>query len=372
MSKIEAKILPRASVLREIEAAKPRTSALLLTRAERYRHIERAILGLYRWYVSQSQRSRNWNPDRDFDWRQFRGGHSETVVSIIQGFFAVEQFTPDYVTTILHLVRRSHGRSHFMMRWGSEEEKHADLWRNALLATGQRSLPWVEDYMDRLRGKEWKLPFEDPLRILFYQVVQERATQVNYLNMALLAQGELSQEQFAWEADPVLAQVSRTIAVDEAAHYMFFQDVFRIFLYYVPDEAAEAILDVVNHFYMPGGELIPDINVFNEALFRTRVYGPRQYATDVLDPVFKSMSLPNRRKLEAAVRASREVPDSDGGIRGTALFESLDFNHIEEAVRKTFHRIERYENSAGIAAFSNARFLPNGLAGPNSAPNPGE
>lgn len=355
-------ILPQVAVLREIDAAKPRTSALLLTRAERYRHVERAILGLYRWYVSHSQRTRNWNPDRDFDWRQFQSNHSETVVSIIQGFFAVEQFTPDYVTTILRLVRRSHGRSHFMMRWGSEEEKHADLWRNALLATGERSVAWVEDYMDILRSKEWMLPFEDPLRILFYQVVQERATQVNYLNMALIAQGELQPEKYGADADPVLAQVARTIAVDEAAHYKFFQEIFRIFLYYLPDEAAAAILDVVNHFYMPGGELIPDINVFNEALFRARIYGPRQYAADVLEPVFKSMGLANRRKLEAAVRASRQVPDTDGGFRGTAIFESLDFRHVEDSVRKTFRRIELYEDRAGIAAFSNVRFLPNGFA----------
>ena len=217
----------------------------------------------------------------------------------------------------------------------------------------------MEDYMDRLREKEWKLPFEDSLRILFYQVVQERATQVNYLNMALIAQGELTPELFARENDPVLAQVSRTIAVDEAAHYKFFQEVFRLFLYYVPDEAVDAILYVVNHFYMPGGALLPDGKVFFEALFRARVYGPRQYATDVLDPVFKSMGLPNRRKLETAVRASREVPGPDGGIEGTAIFKSLDFHQIEAAVRKTFQRIELYENSAGIAAFSNVRFLPN-------------
>lgn len=350
---------PLDSVLREIDLDKPRTPPLFLSRAERYRHIERAILGLYRWYVSHSQRLRNWNPDRDFDWRQFRSDHSETVVKIIEGFFAVEQYTPDYVTTILHLIRRSHGRSHFMMRWGSEEEKHADLWRNALLATGQRSVPWVEDYMDTLRSREWKLPFEDPLRILFYQVVQERATQVNYLNLALVAQGELRSEEFGADADPVLAKVSRTIAVDEAAHSKFFQEVFRLFLYYVPDEAAEAALDVVNHFHMPASDIVPDFHLFAEALRRTGVYGGRQYATDVLDPAFASMGIADRKMLEGAVRASRQVPEADGGLRGTAIFESLDFQHIQELVKKTFRRIELYEKDAGIAAFSQVRFIPN-------------
>ena len=353
--------LPIESVLQEIETAKPRTAPAMLTKAERYRHIERAILGLYRWYVSYSQRMRNWNPDRDFDWRQFRNDHSDTVVSIIEGFFAVEQYTPDYVTTILHLIRRSHGRSHFMMRWGSEEEKHADLWRNTLMATGRRSVRWVEDYMEILRGKEWKLPFDDPMRILFYQVVQERATQVNYLNMAQIAQGARLPGKFGADADPVLAAVSKKIAIDEAAHYKFFQEIFRLFLYYVPDEAAEAALEVVNHFYMPASEIIPDFDVFVEALRKTSVYDGRQYAVDVLDPAFKSMGIANRKTLEAAIRRSREVPEMNWGIRGTAIFESLDYHHIEGSVKKTFQRIKLYEKDAGIEAFSNVRFLPNGF-----------
>ena len=195
-----------------------------------------------------------------------------------------------------------------MMRWGSEEEKHANLWRNALMATGRRGVQWVEDYMEILRGKEWKLPFEDPLRILFYQVVQERATQVNYLNMALIARAGSKPEKFGADADFVLAEVSRKIAVDEAAHYKFFQEIFRLFLYYVPDEAAEAALDVVNHFYMPASDIIPDFNVFVEALRKTSVYGGRQYAVDVLEPAFRSMGIANRKTLEAAVRRSREVP----------------------------------------------------------------
>ena len=66
------------SLLQEIEADKPGTPPALLTKAERYRHIERAILGLYRWYVSYSQRLRNWNPDRDFDWRQYETDRSTT------------------------------------------------------------------------------------------------------------------------------------------------------------------------------------------------------------------------------------------------------------------------------------------------------
>jgi acyl-[acyl-carrier-protein] desaturase len=96
-------------------------------------------LGLYRWYVDRSQKTRNWNPDMDFDWRSFRTDHSRKMNLVLEGFFAVEQYVPDYVTTLLRVIRRSHGRSHFHIRWGSEEEKHADLWENTLLFSRHRS-----------------------------------------------------------------------------------------------------------------------------------------------------------------------------------------------------------------------------------------
>ena len=61
--------------------------------------------------------------------------------------------------------------------------------------------------------------------MIFYTVIQERATQVNYVHMALIAAGESGKEIFASDTDPVLERVARTIAIDEAAHYNFFNEV---------------------------------------------------------------------------------------------------------------------------------------------------
>ena len=87
-------------------------------------------------------------------------------MNTVEGFFAVEQYTPDYVLPLLNLIRRSYGRSQWHIRWGAEEERHADLWRNTVLALRRRSEPWLDDYTAGLRSRVrgfalWRLGSED-------------------------------------------------------------------------------------------------------------------------------------------------------------------------------------------------------------------
>ena len=49
-------------LLRELDADRPATAPGLLSNVEKDRHIERAFVGVYRWYLSRSQKTRNWNP----------------------------------------------------------------------------------------------------------------------------------------------------------------------------------------------------------------------------------------------------------------------------------------------------------------------
>lgn len=349
-------------ILKEIKEQRPSTPPGLLSRAEKDLQIERGLAGLYRWYVARSQTSRNWNPDTDFNWRALRTDQSPAVNTILEGFFAVEQYVPDYVTNLLHKIRESYGRSHFHIRWGSEEEKHSDTWLNALLFSRFRTPAWIEEYKHALRSQEWKLPWEDALHMVFYPVIQERATQLSYINMAVIARGEHKSPEFAGAADPVLAQVSQTIAVDEAAHYNFFLECARLFLYYYPAQALEAFRDVIQHFAMPAGNLIPDYDKFFEVVARAGVYGPREYARDVLQAALENLSISGRRALEAGVRRFRQVPDENGNTRDTAVFETLDYGSLDEAVRRLFDKIERYEQKTGLAQVNPTRFISSGMA----------
>ena len=363
----DAVIHPEESILRELEEQRPKQPVALLSADEKSRLVERGFLGLYRWYVARSQETRNWNPDTSFDLVNYRKDHSDVVNRIIEGFFAVEQYVPDYVTSLMNVIRRSHGRSHFHLRWGSEEEKHADMWRNAVLFGGQRSLEWTEEYMGDLRSGEWRIPWDDPLHMIFYTVFQERATQVNYLNLGLAAKGLHTNPAFADDADPVLAKMCQTIAVDEAAHYNFFLEGARLFLYYYPEESTKAMVDVLRHFGMPAGEIIPDYNGFAETLYKHGIYGPREHAKDVVKIALEQLGAESLRAVEKGIRESRMVPDRGGNMRHTGIFESIDFSFVEAKVQRLFGKIVDFETKIGVAREQLTQFVVNPGASPKFA-----
>lgn len=346
-------------IIRELVDQRPRIPAGLLSREEKDRLIERGFLGLYRWYVSKSQVKRNWNPDTSIDWRNFRTDHTPEMNTILEGFFAVEQYVPDYVTALLKVIRTSHGRSHYHIRWGSEEEKHADLWYNAVLFSKYRSPDWLRNYMGDLRNGEWKLPWDDPMHMIFYTVFQERATQVNYLNTAVIARGDHPDPRFAQDKDPVLAEAARVIAIDEAAHYNFFLEGARLFLYYYPAEALQAMHDVIKYFAMPAGNLIPDYDKFAEVVYRAGIYGPREHSRDVVAVALRVLGVEGRKALEAGIRRGRLVPDENGNMRESAIFEGIDFPSMEAAARRVYKLIEKQEKETGHYDVDPTHFVPN-------------
>ncbi|MEW6420768.1 MAG: acyl-ACP desaturase [Deinococcota bacterium] len=339
---------------------RPRTPAGLLSNQEKDRLIERGFLGLYRWYTARSQETRNWNADRSFDWRHMNKNLPPEVITVIQGFFAVEQYAPDFTSNLVTLVRRSHGRSHFQLRWGSEEEKHADAWENAVLFSEQRSPEWIAEYKDRLRSQTWELPFPDAIHNLVYTVFQERATQLNYLNMMKIAQGRSEKPHLQGVSDPVLAKVAQTIAVDEAAHYNFFLEGVRMYLYYYPERTLEAIKNVISQFSMPAATLVPDWQAFYETVYRAGIYGPRDFSRDVMQVAFRNLGIESRKALEEGIKKTREVPDFEGGnFKTTAIWDTFDYGAVEGDVRRLHVKIQEYEKEIGFDLYDPTEFVEN-------------
>jgi acyl-[acyl-carrier-protein] desaturase len=359
-------ITPNETIIREIEEQRPSTPVGLLSKQEKDRLIERGLIGLYRWYLARSQTKRNWNPDKSFDWRSFRTDLSPELNNILEGYYAVEQYVPDYTVKTIQMTRKSYGRSHFQIRWGSEEEKHSDLWLNTLIFSQRRDPDWIREYQQSLRNDEWMMPWTDVFHTIFYVVVQERATQLNYLNTAVIARGQSEVEAHKNDADPVLAQVAETIAVDEAAHYFFFLEVARLYLYYYPARALEALYDVINNFHMPGLDIIPNRDLLSETLYRAGVYGPRQYTRDVLAVALKNLGIDDRRSfiknISKGIKKTRVVPDEDGNPRDTAIFDLFDYDSVEKAVKKLFGRVANYEKEVGFDQIDPTPFVPSGLA----------
>jgi acyl-[acyl-carrier-protein] desaturase len=320
----------------------------LLSRQEKDRIIARAFQGLYRWYLARSQKHRNWNPDLSFDWRCFRRDHSPEVIAILQGFYAVEQYVPDYTSELTRLVRKNYGRAQFHVRWGAEEQKHADLWQNALLFSRRRNRAWLEQYTTDLRASRWELPWDDPIRMLLYTVLQERATELNYLNLARIARGQSEKPWLANDRDPVLEKAAAMIAADEAAHYNFFLEGARLYLHFYPRETLEALVDVFRHFAMPAMRIIPDYDAFLTALYAADVFNGRIYVRDVVRHALDKLGVAAIRQIESGIRRGRQAPDADGVLRDTTAIDGLDAGIVEASVERLFARIASFEREVGL------------------------
>jgi len=358
--------MPSEDIIDEIGKQYIHPTAGCMSRGEKQRLVERAFHGLYRWYVDRSQTNRVWSPDRSFDWRALGQRHSPELMTIIEGFYAIEQFAPDYTTELTRLTRKDYGRSQFQLRWGAEEEKHADLWRNVLLFSKRRTPQQIEQYTSDLRANSWTLPFDDPMRMILYTVIQERATQLNYLNLYKIARGESDKEQFAEDADPILARACATIAKDEASHFDFFLEGARLFLYYFPEETLHALVDVLRSFMMPAHNLLPNYEKFVRTIYDGGIFDRRKHARDVVQVALKALGIDSIRAIENGIARLRQVPDENGEIRDTAIFQKshlgINFNVVESAVERLFARIGAYETEIGLAEIAPTIFQRNAWA----------
>lgn len=354
-------IHPEKDVLDELAEERPQFPVGLLSKSEKDRLIERGIHGLYRWYVARSQQKRNWNPDSFVEWPKLRKDLSPEVQTILEGFYAIEQYAPDYTTVTVNMNRKSYGRANFQLRWGAEEEKHSDLWLNTLLFSGHRSAEWVHEYKASLRERAWDTPWDDPIHATFYVVFQERATQLNYLNMAAIASGKSDKPQHQNDIDPILFKASTTIAMDEAAHYYFFLEIGRLLMYYYPAKAIEAIYDVLNHFVMPAMDLVPDSDHVWEQFVHSGIYGPRLFMGDVVQVAMKNLGIEDRRRLAKGIKKNRLVPDENGNLRDSAIFDEFGYDSVEKAVKQIFGKIENYEKEVGLWDVDPTIWRPSGM-----------
>jgi len=319
----------------------------------RQEHVDRSIAALYRWYVAHSQPRRAWNPNCDFAWKEIRRDLPEDIMRIVQGFYAVEQFIPDYAVELVGLLRRDYGRSQFYLMWGSEEAKHADLWQNVLLATGYRSLESLEEYSRDLRNRMWQLPFDDPLEMLLYTVFQERATQVSYTRLRATVSNR--QDSESW--DPVLANACRAIATDEVAHYEFFLSASLLYLYYFPERFLDALTRVLAFFEMPAAVLIADYSTFIEALYRRQIFGKKTYFREVVTLVCEKLGVHPLKKLDAPMKRMRNSQASEPRLPSSPQ-DIFDFDTVQTSIVGIFLRLGSFEREAGIDDLFETGLLP--------------
>ncbi len=161
----------------------------------------------------------------------------------------------------------------------------------------------MDDYANYLLEKQWDIPYDTPRRMMIYQMVQERATYLNYHNLAARADRE---------SDLALATALRIVAVDEIAHHGFFYKGVQLYLKYDTANTLDDIGHVLKSFSMPARNFLYNWNEFEEVVAKAGIYGPREHIKDVQNPILNALGYQNRRDIERAALRMRIAPDGIG------------------------------------------------------------
>jgi acyl-[acyl-carrier-protein] desaturase len=245
--------------------------------------------GLYREFFDHAEKKRRWNVVDGIPWEQVKHkAVDEDLVEILEAFYSVEMYLPDYSSKLIALNRQNHGMAWFLTNWCYEESKHSMVIEEWLIRSGRRTPQQMERLNDRLLSAEWALPFETGRRMIIYSMLQELATQLNYVNLSKLT---------AAAGDPALQKLILLIASDEGLHHRMFVDCVKEYLALDRVGTVDDIAFVLQHFEMPAHELIPDWKRKGELIERHRIYGARQFVTRVLVPALKAIGV-DRRELQ--------------------------------------------------------------------------
>jgi acyl-[acyl-carrier-protein] desaturase len=258
--------------------------------------LERAFWAMYRDFFDKAEKKRRWSIRDDIPWDQCNRNLDPAVADVVESFCAVELYLPDYTSKILPVVRPSKGRVWFYANWGYEESKHSLALGDWLLKSGQRTDEQMTDLEQRIFQWEWNLPHDNHLGMLIYAMVQERATGLNYRNLRRSAETR--------GGDPALGQLLKLVAIDEQAHYHFFEECVSLYLKDNRATTLEQMRRVMNNFAMPAIDDMADGRRRVAAIKALKVFDEDIYYRDIYLPILANLGvdrsemrnrLPNRK-----------------------------------------------------------------------------
>ena len=256
--------------------------------------LEKQFFDSYKEFFDHAEDKRRWNLMKDIPWAEVKTdkGVGEDLVSIIESFWAVEMYIPDYAAKLVSMYRTNRGFAWFQLNWGYEESKHSRAIEEWLIRSGHRTERQVSEFADRVLQKSWTPPHDTPRRMFIYTTIQELATQVNYLGLAKLCKAA---------QDPALDKTLLLIAADEGNHHRFFADTVKIFL---NDDRIGTLQDlayVLQKFEMPAHQLIPNWERYGNLIESSGIYNGRVFVRRVLFPVLERLGVSRDELKSAAV-----------------------------------------------------------------------
>jgi acyl-[acyl-carrier-protein] desaturase len=263
--------------------------------------LEAAFWALYRDFFDKAEKKRRWNLREDIPWDQCNPRLSPAVADVVESFCGVELYLPDYTSKILPVVRPSKGRTWFYANWGYEESKHSLALGDWLLKSGHRTDEQMADLEKQIFEWEWNLPHDNHLGMLVYAMVQERATALNYRNLRRRAE--------EGEGDAALSRLLMLVAVDEQAHYAFFQQCVELYLKFDHATTMEQLRLVMNNFNMPAIYEMADSRKRVAAIKSLQIFDEDMYYREVYLPILEELGV-DRSQMRNRVPKTKSAPIS--------------------------------------------------------------
>ncbi len=185
-------------------------------------------------------------------------------------------------------------------RWTAEEARHSIVLRDYLVVTRAVDPVALERArMAHMTGGFAATPEEearhktDFLLSVAYVSFQELATRVSHRNTGKVCD------------DPIADRMLARIAADENLHMIFYRNVCGAALDVAPDQALEAVADVVENFRMPGRGM-PDFRRNGVLMAKHGIYDPRQHLEEVVSPTLRKWRIFERTDFTAVGDERRE------------------------------------------------------------------
>ena len=246
--------------------------------------LENRFYELFLEFFAHAETYRRWNVFEDIPWCQATKTPDPEVTSLIETYYAVELYLPDYVRHVLGIVRRSRGRAWFQANWGYEEAKHSIALERWLIHSGARTEQEVYHWEGDVLNQTFEPLYTDALYTLCYMVLQEFATGLTYLRLRAATEEN-------GKSDPALSCLLSLLHRDEVAHFGFFKRCLALYMDYDRDLVLDALSVVVSRFHMPADHLVPGWKERDTVTKKWGIINDRIFLTKVVLPVMKHLKV---------------------------------------------------------------------------------
>ncbi len=218
--------------------------------AAAYRLGAPAVAALFDEYSAIADR-KPWTSAGTTDWSRLEPARlSEEHVSAVAFVTFIEDHLPGYVADYhrifpvdgsVPLEQFVHNRElyRFIVRWALEEDRHAHVLATYQVRAGLASADELRLRLAEEGIKPFSIGYVEPVAVFTYTLVQEKATQLYYQQLAAAVD------------EPVLKQILTDLARDESRHYGFFARLVEAYVREGGPALLPRIREVLADFRMP-------------------------------------------------------------------------------------------------------------------------